>query len=120
MADSPETKSSNGNGRDIQAVSFHYIKSALFRTIHTDGIIGGLNPNGFLSFALWNERAAIPRKLTHKVNPDGTLGEIIEKEARIGVVREMDVEVVMSVPTAKALKEWLEQKIAEAVERENK
>ncbi|MCB7129919.1 MAG: hypothetical protein J3T61_10330 [Candidatus Brocadiales bacterium] len=97
-------------------IKFDYIKSQYFRVIHADGAIGSITPAGFIHFALYNERAAIPRQTTHLVKPDGTLGERVFEETvgRETIVREMDVDVVMSVTVAENLQKWLIEKIEEA------
>lgn len=90
-------------------VSFDYIKGKDFRVIRADGAIGGITPNGYIHFALYSERAAIPRRLVQRIGPDGALGEIIESEtiSRGSIVREMDVDVFLRPDVAKHLHKWL-------------
>lgn len=97
-------------------VKFDFIKSQYFRVIHADGAIGGVTPAGLIHFAFYNERLAIPRQITHLIKPDGELGERVFEEtvARDAIVREMDVDVVLSVDVAENLHKWLEEKIEEA------
>ncbi len=97
-------------------VKFDYIKSQYFRVIHAEGAIGGVTPAGLIHFALYNERGAIPRQITHLIEPDGTLGERVHEEtlAREAIVREMDVDIVLSVDVAENLRNWLTDKIKEA------
>jgi hypothetical protein len=97
-------------------IKFDYIKSQYFRVIHADGAIGSVTPAGFIHFALYNERSAIPRQITHLVKPDGTLGERVFEETvgRETIVREMDVDVVLSITVAENLRKWLGEKIKEA------
>lgn len=108
--------------QEQQKVKFDYIKSQYFRVIHADGAIGSVTPAGLIHFALYNERFAIPRQVTHLLEPDGTLGERLheETEARDAVVREMDVDIVVSVEVAESLRNWLEDKIKEAKELQAK
>jgi len=92
----------------------HYLKSPLFRTIHADGLFGGLTPHQNIHMTFWTERAPIPQVIEHVINPDGSLGEEI-LEARIGkkgLVREIDIDVVFDLSTAIAIRKWLDQKIA--------
>ncbi|MDA2915925.1 hypothetical protein MYX64_03655 [Nitrospinae bacterium AH_259_B05_G02_I21] len=102
--------------QDLTDVRFDYIKSQYFRVIHADGAIGGVTPSGFIHFALYNERPAIPRQITHLINPDGSLGELVTEKtvSRETVVREMDVDVVLSVPVAESLRKWLKEQIDNA------
>ena len=108
-----------GNGGDEAAIVFDYIKSPQFRSIHADGAIGGITPNGQLHFVLFNERTAIPRQLVHMLKDDGTLGAEIEERriVREGIVREMDVDVYMPIAAAESLCTWLQEKIAETKKR---
>ena len=63
--------------------------------------------------AIYSERPAIPREMVYKMNPDGTLGEINEKETikRGGIVREMEVDIMMGIGTAKSIIKWLEEQV---------
>jgi len=92
-------------------VTFDYIKSNLFRVIHCDGAIGGVTPSGNLHIAFFSERPAIPRTLVHARDDHGTLGPPIPErtQGRPGVVREMDIDVVLSPRAADALILWLQQ-----------
>ncbi len=111
-----KTPKEGKEGQGPSQVKFDYIKSQYFRVIHADGAIGGVTPSGFIHFALYSERAAIPRQITHLIKPDGSLGErVMEKTvSRETIVREMDVDVILSVPVAESLRKWLEEKIEEA------
>ncbi len=117
MAEEAERR---GTGHEEERVVFEYIKSAHFRVIHADGAIGAVTPNGFIHFALYSERAAIPRKLVHKIEEGGRLGAPIPEEtvAREGIVREMDVDVFVTVEVAQMLRDWLGEKIKIAKERQ--
>jgi len=63
--------------------------------------------------AIYNERPAIPREMVHEINPDGALGEVIRGEtvSRNGIVREMEVDVLMSAESARSIIGWLEDQI---------
>lgn len=94
-------------------VEFHYIKSNHFRVIHADGVYGGATPRGFIHMDFFSERSPIPRKVTQKVTASGQLGEEIaaESERKEGVVREVEVGVMISLEQARSLTKWLEEKI---------
>ena len=112
MAQKSQTKV-NGGGTPPENVKFHYLKSTHFRTIHADGAIGSVTPRGHIHMAIYNERHAIPREMVQEIKPDGTLGEVIQSETvvREGIVREMEVDVLMNVEVAKGVINWLEDKI---------
>jgi len=95
-------------------VIFHYLKAAAFRTIHVDGAIGALTPQGGIHFALYSERPAIPQQVTYQVRPDGALGEQEAVVSRGGVVRELEVDAIMTLDTAKSLRDWLSRKLSDA------
>jgi hypothetical protein len=95
-----------GNASEI---TFEYIKSNLFRVIHADGAIGSVTPSGNLHIAFFSERPALPRLMVHKRDSAGTLGPPVPErtEVRAGVIREMDVDVVLSPIATDALINWL-------------
>jgi hypothetical protein len=94
-------------------VAFDYIKSYQFRVVHADGVWGGVTNQGNVQIAFFSERQAIPRRIVHRVEEDSTLGPEIEEErvTRGGFVREVEVDVVMNLGTAVALRDWLSEKL---------
>lgn len=94
-------------------IRFHYVKSPSFRTVHVDGMIGGPTPNGNVHAAFFSERPAIPTSTKFEVTADGTLGSEVEggREGREGYVRELDVDCVFTVETAKRFRDWLDESI---------
>ncbi|RVD54543.1 MULTISPECIES: hypothetical protein [unclassified Mesorhizobium] len=96
-------------------VAFDYIKSQFFRVIRADGAIGAITPNGHIHFALYSERAAIPRRIVQELDAAGHLGTLIdsETETRGSIVREMDVDVFLTLESAISLRDWLTQRIDE-------
>lgn len=103
------------NPLETSAVQFHYIKSGLFRTVHVSGAIGSVTPSGNIHCALFNERPAIPRVTRHEIDASGQLNkDSIVVDGRDGFVREMEIDLVMSVDAARDLKDWLDLKINEA------
>ncbi len=108
-----------GNGDAGRRVSFDYLKSPHFRVIRADGVIGSITPNRHIHFALYSERPSIPRHVVHEITPEGKLGREIGNETVSlgGFVREMEVDVFLTIETAKSLKSWLEEKINQASAR---
>ena len=105
-----------GNGHVGNRVAFDYIKGQHFRVIHADGAIGSVTPNGHIHAAFFSERQAIPRRLVHELNPNGTIGAQLPTEivSRGSIIREMDVDVIMTLDAAKLVYEWFRQRIEEA------
>jgi hypothetical protein len=92
-------------------VSFFYIKGTQFRVVHSDGAIGGITPRGFIHCAFYNERPAIPQVQTHNVSPEGQLSDPVSTEGKVGIVREIDFDVIMTKQAAVDLRDWLTQQI---------
>lgn len=67
-----------------EKLNFHYIKSRHFRVIHADGAFGGVTAKGYIHFAFYNERGAIPRITEVNIKADGTTSK--EKTLRGGRV----------------------------------
>lgn len=99
------------------SITLHYIKSNYFRVIHADGAMGGFTPRGEVFFSLYSERAPLP-DVTVQAVENGQLGkEIIEqRKGSEGILRELEVGVVMDLNVAKSLVEWLKERISVADE----
>lgn len=95
---------------EMGSVTYHYIKSRFFRVVHADGAYGGLTAQGNIHVAMYNERRAIPRTVIREIEGD-ELGPEKIVDARAGVVRELEVDVVMGISTARSLHQWLGDKI---------
>ena len=69
-----------------------------------------------IHFALYSERAAIPRQTVHELKPDGKLGKQLTDQtvSRGSIVREMEVDIFLTVETARSLAEWLDVEIGKA------
>lgn len=100
-------------------VRFFYVKSPQFRVIHADGAVGGVTPRGFIHMAFYSERPAIPQSQQFKVEPDGLISEPYETEGKEGIIREMDVDVIMGKQTAIQLRDWLDTRILQLTDIEN-
>ncbi|MDE0405468.1 MAG: hypothetical protein OXI53_09180 [Nitrospira sp.] len=102
MADSDHTKA--------EGFDFHFIKSNNFRVVFCDAVWGGVTPRGYITMSVCSERFPLPRKVTHLVQEHGALGEedSSKREAKRGVVREVEVAVVMDLGMARSLVDWLE------------
>lgn len=98
---------------DTPTVSFSYIKNNLFRVIHADGVIGAITPGQHIHFALFSERPAIPQRIEQVLNPGGSPGQEVLRQGRAGYIREMDVDVIVDLKTAKSIHQWLSERIAE-------
>jgi hypothetical protein len=95
-------------------LEFDFEKSNYFRVIHVDGFFGGLAPTQLLHLAVYNERQPIPKRVFHNVK-DGVLQPetMSKRDARPGLFREVEADLVISMEVAMALRAWLDDKIAE-------
>jgi hypothetical protein len=109
----------NGQAKQKQkanSICFDYIKSNFFRVIRVDGVNGSPTPRGDgIQMALFSERMPIPKTEEFAVD-NGKLGKRISVDGRTGVVREVEVEAIISISNAKALCTWLQGKIKTAEE----
>jgi len=117
MAKQPSDPKKQGRGTIPTQLAFDYIKGPHFRSVRADGAIGAVTPNGHIHMALYSERPAIPRRLVHEVDQEGKLGKEVERESRESIVREMDVDVFLTLSVAKSIHDWLGRRIKELEDR---
>jgi hypothetical protein len=103
-----------------QTIRVHYIKSGGYRAIHADGAICGVVPSRGLHVAFFSERAAIPQSMEHRVMPDGSLGEVLSKIGKDGVVREIEIDAFMDATTAQSLVDAITNTLHRLAELERK
>jgi hypothetical protein len=105
----PETAPCDGPDK----IKFDYIKSNFFRVVHADGVWGGITPRQGIVMGFWSERPPIPEQMVFHVKPEGSLGEEIkeERKGREAIVREVEVNVMMELGSAKAFLAWLQAKV---------
>jgi hypothetical protein len=109
------SKKKSASAKKQQTISFDFIKSNQFRVIHVDGAWGGIAAPGHIHMSFFSERTAIPQQITHVINSDGSLGEEVKdkRKGRDAIVREVEVDAVMSLHTAISIRDWLDRKIEE-------
>ncbi|MGD1094924.1 MAG: hypothetical protein ABSB35_23390 [Bryobacteraceae bacterium] len=93
-------------------VKFDFIKSSYFRSIHADGVWGGVNGHLDIAMAFFSERPAIPQQITVPIE-DGKLGNELENKrvGRDAVIRDVEISVTMNVEVARAFHQWLDERI---------
>lgn len=101
-----------------ETLNFDYLKSSQFRVIHADGAFFALTTQGGLTISFFAERQPIPRRIVHKVNRDGSLGDELTEQrvVRDAIIRDTEVAVTMSLDTAKRVKDKLEEILSKAEE----
>jgi hypothetical protein len=95
----------------IEQIRFIYRKARHHRTFHSDGIWASVTPQLEVQFALFNNLKPMPEEVTHRVTPEGVLGEEIIETRKIeqSVIREVDATIVMSKETMTAAIELLQR-----------
>lgn len=101
----------------MNRINFHYIKGAHHRTVHCDGVFGGITPRGYVSMTCFSERAPVPKTIVHELKEDGTLGEELDRNTKDGVVRSVEVELLFDQALAERIVEWLQLILKEHKER---
>jgi hypothetical protein len=109
-----ESAAASVTGRLPDRLVVEYLKSQYFRVAHVDGAIGGPTPSGHIHLALFSERPAIPRRLVFPLE-NGKLGDPLPEEAivREGMIREMDIDLMMSVSAAEEIAKLLNKMVAD-------
>lgn len=96
---------------EVREISFHYIKAPFYRTVHADGVFGGVTPTGLIEAAIYSERFPIPTYVKHELHGI-KLGRETQRLSRDGIVRELECGLVLSLESAELLRAWLDEKIA--------
>src|SRR5215472_11547845 len=85
-------------------VRFAFEKSNTFRLVHADGCWGRIDPRGLVRLSFFNECAPLPSQVTQKIGPDGNWMEDSMKlsfSPDANIVREIEVDIVMSLDVAR-------------------
>jgi hypothetical protein len=109
MAKQKAVKVKAARRRSVE-VPVHYVKSPSFRTVHADGVMGGILPSGrAMNIAFYAERAPFPTEETYDVGPEGHFITPRESKKRKGIYREIEVSIVVDWETVRSLQNWLER-----------
>lgn len=95
----------------VRQIHVHYIKSTQFRTVHVDGIFGGITPRGLLHLTTYSERPAIPQETDYVVNGQRLAEVTSARQGKKGFVRELDINLIMDLDAARSLQEWLRRHV---------
>lgn len=98
----------------LDEITFQYVKNSLCRVIHVDGVWGGITPQGNIHMSFFSEQATTPNTIKYEQSEQGILKEL-SREVAIGgnaFTREIDVQAVVSLSTARAIVVWLNTRIA--------
>ena len=95
-------------------IRYEYVNDPTVRLNYSHGVWGGINPQGEIEMNFYLESDKMPPYSERRVEADGSFGlEMASFDEDIRVItRYIHSKVVVSYPTAKALLEWLEEKVS--------
>jgi hypothetical protein len=95
----------------LSNIEIFYEKNPLYRTIYSDGLIGGRTPTNTIYLAFYATRNPLPKSMRHEINVDSTLNPtgIPSEDSKTGIMREIEVGVYMSEASAKDVYEFLKK-----------
>ena len=90
-------------------IEIFYDKNPLYRTIYTDGLIGGITPANAVCLSFYATRNPIPKSTLNEINSNGTVNPIGQKseDSKFGIMREIEIGVYMNKETARDIYEFL-------------
>ena len=94
-------------------IRYEFLEDAKVKLQYAHGVWGGINPQGEIEINFYLESDKIPTYSERKVEPDGILGletAPFNEDERV-VVRYIHSRVVVNYQTARALLEWLDEKL---------
>ena len=103
-------------------IRFEYRSSEGYKPSYINGVHGGLNAAGDLIAHFFTEQRAIDKESVFNLLPNGDIGDPIittSEDEPIQVTRFIQTGLVMSLATAKQVREWLDGQIT-ALEEINK
>jgi hypothetical protein len=94
-------------------IKFHYIKTNSFRTVKADGAWCGVTPRFEVQLSFYSERLSMPDLIESEIFPDGTMKDIREATSKAGIIRDVDVAVMLTRDTTEALVKFLQNAISD-------
>ena len=96
-------------------IRYKYVMDASVRMSTAHGVWGGINPQGEIELNFYEESDSLPQWAECLVAPDGSLGPEMMDEENLEVrevVRRINTRVLLNYNTARAVLEWLEDRVA--------
>jgi len=97
-----------------QKIDTHFIKNNDFRTILTTSVYGGITINGLINANFCVDRTVIPLKTVSTIE-GVTLAEK-QRESKEGIIKEVQIGVLMDITMAKQTIDWLQKQIKQVEE----
>jgi hypothetical protein len=101
-------------------IRYEYEQDPQTRIRYAHGVWGGVNPQGEIEVNFYVESDKMPAYSECLIAPDGSLGHEnipFDEEAR-AVVRTVHSRIILSYHAARAVLEWLEDKVASLEEED--
>ena len=101
-------------------IKFKYVFPEDYNPTYANGAAGGISAHGEIIVNFFLERTPLPKDVTNLVNPDGTLGGIINvnpENLDELVIRYVATGIVLNEDSAKAIYTWLGEQIQELQSR---
>ncbi len=95
-------------------VIFKYIFSNDYNPKYANGVYGGISTSADIVANFYFERHALPMSVSHLVQPNGSIGDMIANDPidlQKSMVRVIENGVILNLNTAKALHSWLGEQI---------
>ena len=96
-------------------IRYKYVMDDSVRMSTAHGVWGGINPQGEIELNFYEESDSLPLWSECLVAPDGSLGPEMMDEENLEVrevVRRINTRVLLNYNTARAVLEWLEDRVA--------
>ena len=96
-------------------IRYKYVMDDSVRMSTAHGVWGGINPQGEIELNFYEESDSLPQWSESLVPPDGSLGPEMMDEENLEVrevVRRINTRVLLNYNTARAVLEWLEDRVA--------
>jgi len=100
----------------MKEVKFKYKFSSNYNPVYANGAYGGIGPKGEIIMNFYLERPPIPNAQTHLLSENGELGELTEQDPidfDSTFIRYVDSGVILNIDNAKAIRDFLDQRIRE-------
>ena len=109
----------NKNDAPPSKIRYKYEMASEARLQTAHGVWGGINPQGEIEMNFYHESDCLPTYSERLIAPDGSIGHEItpEDDEQRGVTRHIHSRVLLNYHTARAVLEWLEDRVA-ALEEE--
>lgn len=105
--------------KNLLRIRYEYEQNPETRLHYTHGVWGGINPQGEIELNFYTESDKLPPYSERIIAPDGSFGhEMAPQEDNLKiVVRRIHSKLILNYHTARAVLEWLQDKV-ETLENE--